>query len=51
MRQNKIVIFSDLHYALERPVNNGSIIERKLMEAAEPLLQELTDKINMFLIN
>ena len=46
MTHKKIVIFSDLHYAPERPVNNGSIIERKLMEFAEPLLQKLTDKIN-----
>lgn len=26
----KMVIFSDLHYAPEKPINNGSIIERKL---------------------
>ncbi len=43
---NKIVIFSDLHYAPERPINNGSIIDRKLMEYAEPLLEKLIDKIN-----
>lgn len=43
---NKIVVFSDLHYAPEKPINNGSIIERKLMEYAEPLLEELIDKIN-----
>lgn len=42
----KIVIFSDLHYAPERPINNGSIIERKLMEYAEPLLEELIKQIN-----
>lgn len=42
----KIVLFSDLHYAPEKPINNGSIIERKLMEYAEPLLERLTDKIN-----
>lgn len=43
---NQIVIFSDLHYAPERPINNGSIIDRKLMEYAEPLLEKLIDKIN-----
>lgn len=42
----KIVIFSDLHYAPERPINNGSKIERKLIEYAEPLLDKITDKIN-----
>lgn len=42
----KLVIFSDIHYALERPVNNGSIIDRKLTEYAVPLLESLTDKIN-----
>lgn len=46
MGKSKIVIFSDLHYAPEKPINNGSIIDRKLMEYAEPLLQKLTDKIN-----
>lgn len=46
MDKNKIVFFSDLHYAPEKPINNGSIIERKLMEYAEPLLQKLIDKIN-----
>lgn len=43
---SRIVIFSDLHYAPEKPVNNGSIIYRKLMEYAEPLLQKLIHKIN-----
>ena len=28
---SRIVIFSDLHYAPEKPINNGSKIERKLM--------------------
>ena len=28
------------------PINNGSIIDRKLMEYAVPLLEQLTDKIN-----
>ena len=43
---SKIVIFSDLHYAPEKPVNNGSIIERKLVEYAEPLLDKITNEIN-----
>ena len=30
----KLVVFSDIHYAPERPVNNGSIIDRKLTECA-----------------
>lgn len=42
----KLVIFSDIHYAPERPVNNGSKIDRKLMEYAIPLLEQLIDKIN-----
>lgn len=42
----KIVVFSDLHYAPEKPVNNGSRIERKLIEYAEPMLESITDKIN-----
>lgn len=42
----KLVIFSDIHYAPEKPVNNGSIIDRKLMEYAVPLLEQLTDRIN-----
>ncbi len=42
----KIVIFSDLHYAPERPVNNGSIIDRKLTDYALPLLDNLIGKIN-----
>lgn len=46
MDKKKIVIFSDLHYAPEKPIHNGSIIERKLMEQAEPILQKLIDKIN-----
>lgn len=43
---NKIVIFSDLHYAPELPINNGSIIERKLIEYSEPILEKLTNEIN-----
>lgn len=46
MNKKKIVIFSDLHYAPEKPINNGSIIERKLMECAEPLINQLIDKVN-----
>ncbi len=46
MDKKKIVIFSDLHYAPEKPIKNGSIIERKLIEYAEPLLEKLIDKIN-----
>ena len=46
MANTKIVFFSDLHYAPERPINNGSIIERKLMEYSQPLLQKLIHKIN-----
>lgn len=42
----KLVIFSDIHYAPERPVNNGSIIDRKLTEYAVPILEQLIDKIN-----
>jgi len=42
----KIVIFSDLHYAPEKPINNGSKIERKLMEYAIPLLNQIIYKIN-----
>lgn len=42
----KIVMFSDLHYAPEKPINNGSRIERKLMEYSESLLDKLTYEIN-----
>ena len=46
MGKTKIVIFSDLHYAPERPVNNGSRIGRKLVEHAEPLLDKIITEIN-----
>lgn len=46
MSKCKLVIFSDIHYAPERPVNNGSIIDRKLMEYAVPVLETLINKIN-----
>lgn len=42
----KLVIFSDLHYAPVRPVNNGSVIDRKLTDFALPLLEKLIEKIN-----
>ena len=42
----KLVIFSDIHYAPERPINNGSIIDRKLTECAIPVLEKLIEKIN-----
>lgn len=42
----KLVIFSDIHYAPEKPVNNGSIIDRKLTEYAIPILEQLIDRIN-----
>lgn len=42
----KIVIFSDLHYAPELPINNGSKIERKLIEFAEPVLEKMINEIN-----
>lgn len=46
MEKCKLVIFSDIHYAPERPVNNGSIIDRKLTECAIPVLEKLIDEIN-----
>ena len=42
----KVVMFSDLHYAPERPINNGSVIDRKLTDLALPLLDKLIEKIN-----
>lgn len=41
----KIVIFSDLHYAPEIPVNNGSEIGRKLIEKSLPIFESLVYKI------
>lgn len=46
MSKTKIVFFSDLHYAPERPIHNGSVIDRKLTEYAEILLQKLVDEMN-----
>lgn len=42
----KVVIFSDVHYAPERPENNGSNIERKLTQYSIPLLEKLIKIIN-----
>lgn len=42
----KLVLFSDIHYAPELPINNGSSIDRKLIQYAIPLLQQLMKKIN-----
>ena len=46
MNKSKIVFFSDLHYAPELPINNGSRIERKLIWYAEPMLEQITNRIN-----
>ena len=46
MEKYKIVIFSDLHYAPELPVDNGSKIDRKLISLAEPILEKITKEIN-----
>ncbi len=46
MKKCKLIIFSDIHYAPEKPVNNGSIIDRKLTHQAIPLLEQLIQKIN-----
>lgn len=46
MKKSKIVIFSDLHYAPELPVNNGSKIDRKLIQYSEQILENLTEEIN-----
>ena len=46
MNKLKMVFFSDLHYAPELPINNGSKIERKLILKAEPILNSLIKEIN-----
>ena len=46
MKKFKIVVFSDLHYAPELPVNNGSKIDRKLIPFAEAILEKITEEIN-----
>ena len=42
----KLLIFSDVHYAPELPINNGSIIDRKLIQYSVPLINKITDEIN-----
>lgn len=42
----KLVIFSDIHYAPELPINNGSVIEPKLIQYSEDMLNKLIDKVN-----
>lgn len=42
----KLVVFSDIHYAPEPPVNNDSIIERKLTQYSLPIIRQLIDEIN-----
>lgn len=42
----KLVVFSDIHYAPEPPINNGSIIDRKLTQYSIPILKKLIDTIN-----
>lgn len=42
----KVLMFSDLHYAPTRPINNGSRIDRKLTDLAMPLLDKLIDRAN-----
>lgn len=46
MNKCKIVLFSDLHYAPELPINNGSRIEHKLIQYSEDMLEKITDEIN-----
>lgn len=46
MSKLKMIVFSDLHYAPEKPVNNGSRIDRKLTDCALPVLKKLTNVIN-----
>lgn len=46
MKKCKMIVFSDLHYSPERPINNGSKTERKLIQYALPLLEQLIEKIN-----
>ena len=42
----RLIIFSDLHYAPELPVNNGSNIDRKLIQYSIPLINQLIQNIN-----
>ena len=46
MNNLKILMFSDLHYAPELPVNNGSKIDRKLIQYSQPILEKLIREIN-----
>ena len=41
MNNLKILMLSDLHYAPELPVNNGSKIDRKLIQYSQPILEKL----------
>ena len=42
----RLIVFSDLHYAPVKPVNNGSRLGRKLTHLALPLLEKMTEVIN-----
>lgn len=42
----KLVIFSDIHYAPEPPINNGLTIDRKLTQYSIPIVKKLINKIN-----
>ena len=42
----RLIMFSDLHYAQELPVNNGSNIDRKLIQYSIPLINQLIQNIN-----
>ncbi len=42
----KLIVFSDIHYAPEPPVNNGSKIDRKLTHLSLPLTRKLITEIN-----
>lgn len=42
----KLVVFSDIHYAPEPPIHNGSIIDRKLTQYSVPVIKKLIEEIN-----
>lgn len=46
MKNLKIVFFSDLHYAPELPINNGSNIKQKLIQYSEPMIEKVIKEIN-----
>ena len=46
MSKLKMIVFSDLHYAPVKPINNGSRLGRKLTDCALPILEKLTKIIN-----